>query len=331
MRRILTALIALLLLASCSPKHGGTPPPTDEPVFPFTPSPSATVTPGRREEATPTRAPTEAVSAELIPLDLNSSADYKGLPLAIYDNGAPTVTAVDGVIGVVCVGMSNGFLECGDFLKKWDEGKFGRKIGLQVRFVNCAVGGRAIEYWNNPELDHRLWDACIQRKIPETGLRPDQIRVIWHKAADMFPFDEGGALLPPYPDPRSDYFRFYDNLSTFAARVKDKFPSVQAVYVSSRSYGGFASVPERGEPLSYEEGLALNQWLKDHPTVDGIWFGWGPYIWAPDCSSGQTNASGVCYVRGDFQEDGVHPAQGALDKISWMMHAWFSRFEWYRP
>ena len=237
---------------------------------------------------------------------------------------------MDGVIGVVCIGMSNAFLECGDFIHKWEEGTFGRKINLQVRFVNCAVGGRAIEYWNNPEIDEHLWDACIQRKIPEAGLRPDQIRVIWHKAADMFPFDQSGALLPLYPDLRSDYFRFYENLSTFAARVKGKFPSVQAVYVSSRSYGGYSTVPERGEPLSYEEGLALNQWLKDHSSVDGIWYGWGPYLWAPDCSTGVTNASGVCYVREDYQADGVHPAQGASDKISSMMHAWFHKYDWYR-
>jgi len=331
MKRLLPAVVALLILVSCSPRQGQTPTPTEEPVSLLTPSPSATVEPVTQNDATPTPVQSDTVFNDLIPLDLNSSETYKGLPLVMQDNGAPKVTAVDGVIGVVCVGMSNAFLECGDFIHKWEEGTFGRKINLQVRFVNCAVGGRALEYWNNPELDHRLWDACVQRKIPEAGLRPDQIRVIWHKAANMFPLDDRGAVLPPYPDPRADYFRFHENLSTFAARVSDKFPSMQAVYVTSRSYGGFASVPERGEPLSYEEGLALNLWLKDFPTLNGVWFGWGPYIWAPDCSTGVTNASGVCYVREDYQADGVHPAQGALDKISWLMHAWFSRFDWYAP
>lgn len=36
------------------------------------------------------------------------------------------------------------------------------------------------------------------------------------------------------------YQNFYDNLSIFAARVKGKLPNVQAVYTSSRIYGGFA-------------------------------------------------------------------------------------------
>jgi hypothetical protein len=158
-----------------------------------------------------------------------------------------------------------------------------------------------------------------------------QIRVVWHKAASIFTADENRNVLPPYPDPDSDYFNFYDSLTTFAGRVPEKFPSAQAVYATSRSYGGYAGKPERGEPLSYEEGLALNQWMKDNPMVNGIWYGWGPYIWVPDCASGMTNASGVCYGRSDYQADGIHPAQGARDKVSQMLHERFSQFEWYRP
>jgi len=294
------------------------------------PTETATSLPVQNEAAT--AVPVSGVDSDVpIPLDLNSSATYKGLSLILQDNGAPTVTSVEDVIGVVCIGMSNGNQECGDFIRKWEQGAFTGKINPQVRFVNCAVGGRAIEHWNNPQLDPKLWDACIQQKIPAAGLRPDQIRVVWHKAASIFTADENRNVLPPYPNPDSDYFNFYDSLTTFAGRVYEKFSSVQAVYATSRSYGGYAGKPERGEPLSYEEGLALNQWLKDNPMVNGVWYGWGPYIWAPDCGTGVTNASGVCYERGDYQDDGIHPAQGARDKISMMLHERFSQFEWYQP
>lgn len=249
----------------------------------------------------------------------------------LQDNGAPTVTPVDGVIGVVCIGMSNANQECGDFIEKLAAGAFAGQVNPQVRFVNCAVPGNAIERWNDPARDNKLWDGCIQHKIPRAGLRLEQIRVVWHKAADMMTTDAGGAVYPPYPDPNSDYFHFYENLTTFAARLHEKLPAVQAVYVTSRSYGGFASKASRGEPHSYEEGLALNQWLKDHPLVEGVWYGWGPYIWAPDCATGTTNGSGVCYERSDYRDDGIHPAQGALDKISQMLHERLSEFEWYTP
>lgn len=118
-------------------------------------------------------------------------------------------------------------------------------------------------------------------------------------------------------------------LGDFAARVKTFFPNVQAVYSTSRSYGGFSGNAGRGEPLSYAEGHALNTWLADNPSVDGVWYGWGPYIWAPDCASGESNGSGVCYVREDYQADGIHPATGARDKISAMIHARFLLESWY--
>ncbi len=263
-----------------------------------------------------------------IPLDAGTGT-YKGLPLGLQDNGAPTVTPVDGVIGVVCIGMSNAFQECEDFIAKLG-GEFAGQVNPQVKVVNCAVPGRAIEFWNNPEYD-KLWEKCLRQKVPQAGLRAEQIRVVWHKAADMFTTEESGEAFPPYPDPNSDYFHFYENLTTFAARLHEKMPSVQAVYVTSRSYGGFADKASRGEPHSYEEGLALNEWLKEHPQVDGVWYGWGAYIWAPDCASGVTNGSGVCYERGDYQGDGIHPAQGARDKVSRMLHERFSQFEWYQP
>lgn len=53
-----------------------------------------------------------------IPLDVGTGT-YKGLPLGLYENPiAPAVTPVDGVIGLVCIGMSNADQECDDFTAK---------------------------------------------------------------------------------------------------------------------------------------------------------------------------------------------------------------------
>jgi hypothetical protein len=113
--------------------------------------------------------------------------------------------------------------------------------------------------------------------------------------------------------------------------VRGKFPAAQAVYSSSRSYGGYAgNAAARGEPLSYEEGHALNQWLLAHRTVDGVWYGWAAYLWAGSCGSGNTNASGICYDRADYVADGVHPSPSGQAKISGMLHARFLEHAWYR-
>jgi lysophospholipase L1-like esterase len=253
---------------------------------------------------------------------------YKGLPLALSATGSPEVTAVDGVIGVVCIGMSNGNQECSEFQSRVS-GEYAPAVDPNVRVVNCAVGGHAIERWIEPEFDEVLWRRCIEERLPQRGVRLDQVRVIWHKAANQFTTVRGN-VKPPYPNADSDYHTFIENLSRFAARVQPWFPAVQAVYTTSRSYGGFANNPARGEPLSYEEGHALNTWLAENPSVDGVWYGWGPYIWAPECTSGQTNGSGVCYGRDDYVDDGVHPSATGRARISALMHARFLAEDWYR-
>lgn len=154
--------------------------------------------------------------------------------------------------------------------------------------------------------------------------------MLYHEAANQFTTGAGGTPLPLYPDPRSDYAAFIANLETFAGRVSSKFPSVQAVYASSRSYGGFAGNPGRGEPLSYEEGHALNAWLRDNPRVDGVWNGWGAYLWAPQCTGGEHNGAGLCYDRADYVAEGVHPSPAGEAELARAMHERLLREAWYR-
>jgi len=270
------------------------------------------------------------VALDAAAVDADAPDTYKGLVLSLVDNGRPTVTAVDGVIGVVCVGMSNANQECQDFQERV-AGEYAGEISPALRVVNCAVGAHAVEKWIDPAYDGVLWERCVQRRLPEAGVRLDQVRVIWHKAANQFTTLPDGGAKPTYPQEGSDYEAFLLHLTAFAERVHGFFPAVQAVYSSSRSYGGYASnQARRGEPLSYEEGHALNTWLAAHRYVDGVWYGWGPYLWAPACSTGATNGSGVCYERADYMSDGVHPAEGARAKVSRMLHQRFLQEGWYR-
>jgi hypothetical protein len=275
--------------------------------------------------------PAPVDTTEPVPIDARGSgfATYKGLPLELVDNGAPDVEPVDGIVGLVCVGMSNGNQECEDFRTRL-LGEYSAEVDPAVRVVNCAVGGHAIERWIDPAFDEALWERCIEQRLPEAGVRVEQVRVIWHKAANQFTTLPGGGAKPLYPASSSDYEAFSDNLTLFAARVPAWFPRVQAVYTSSRSYGGFAESPARGEPLSYEEGHALNAWLTAHASVDGVWQGWAAYLWAPDCATGETNGSGICYDVTDFVADGVHPSETGRAKVSELLHTRFLQEDWYR-
>jgi len=133
------------------------------------------------------------------PIDREATAagptSYKGLALRLTDTGAPTVTAVDGVVGVVCIGMSNASQECADFIVRRN-GEYDAAVNPAVRIVNCAVGGHAVERWIDAQYDATLWDACIGTKLAAAGVRPDQVRVVYHKAANQFTTGAGGAALP---------------------------------------------------------------------------------------------------------------------------------------
>ena len=295
---------------------------------------AATLSCSSATEIDPGEQPPGADVTQPYPIDrgddgAHTPGTYKGLWLRLVDNGAPVVSAVDGVIGVVCVGMSNANQECATFVERV-RAAWSSEVNPQVRIVNCAVGGHAIERWNDPLEDAQLWDRCINNLLATAGIRRDQVRVLYHKAANQFTTGAGGAALPLYPAANSDYQIFSNNLSTFAARVPTKFPAVQAVYTTSRSYGGFANQAGRGEPLSYEEGHALNSWLRDHRTVNGVWYGWGPYIWAPDCATGITNGANLCYVRTDYVNDGVHPSPAGEEKIARAIHDRLRQHAWYR-
>ena len=267
------------------------------------------------------------------PIDRGDDADtpgtYKGLWLRLVDTGEPTVTPVDGVIGVVCLGMSNAQQECGTFVQR-AQGEWSGAIAPAVRVVNCAVGGHAIERWIDPAFDATLWEDCTDRRLPQAGVRLEQVRVIHHKAANQFTRASDGSALPTYPAPGSDYEHVLANLTAFADRVRTWFPAVQAVYTTSRSYGGFANNAGRGEPLSYEEGHGLNTWLRELAPPDGVWYGWGAYLWAPACADGVVNGRGICYERDDFVSDGVHPSDAGRAKIAGLMHERFLEHAWYR-
>jgi hypothetical protein len=259
-----------------------------------------------------------------------SPGTYKGLPLRLVGRPAPVVTPVGGIIGVVCVGMSNAAQECERWIQQV-RGAWRSEVRSTVRIVNCSVGGHAIERWNDPAFDAVLWDDCVGRKLAAAGLRVDQVQVLYHKAANQFGNNAGGQL-PPLPALNANYHLFLANLARFSTRVREKFVNVQAVYTTSRSYGGFVGPSSpRGEPQAYEEGHALNSWLERNATAGGVWHGWGPYIWAGDCSTGLTNGSGVCYVREDYRDDGVHPTAAGELKIAGMIHQRFRREAWYRP
>lgn len=266
-------------------------------------------------------------TTEPFPMDRGSQAgapdSYRGLPMQLVDNGEPVVTPVRGKVGVVCIGPSFMNMECGNWIQRLNGGDLAGQAAAQVVVVNCGVSGAGLDAWDSPMRDADLWGNCINLLAP-AGLSADQVRVVYAKAVN-----DNSMGTAAYPDPSADYFDILDNLDVFSGRIASFFPSVTAAYMTSRSYGGFTATSS--EPRPYETGHALNTWLALNPAASSIWFGWGAYIWAPDCTTGITNNSGVCYDRSDYAADGAHPVATGRIKVSQMMHDRLLQEAWYRP
>lgn len=260
--------------------------------------------------------------------DPNTPGRYKGLDLRLTDTGQPSILPVDGTIGVICIGPSNGLQECEAWRKLRQSDA--ASVSPAVKIANCGASGAGIEAWIDSKNDAKTWQNCIDVVLPQQGIKADQVKVIWHKAAQKQTVDRNGQPLPLYPAATSALSAMQAKLDSFAQRVATHFKAVNAVYIASRSYGGYSQRVEFGEPVSYEQGHAINQWLKGNANRSGIWYGWGGYIWAPDCASGEKNASGVCYTRGDYANDGLHPASGAEQKIAETIHQRMLTQSWYR-
>ncbi|MEZ4700745.1 MAG: hypothetical protein R2834_10480 [Rhodothermales bacterium] len=263
-------------------------------------------------------------SNEMIALDLMGPNDtYYGLKGGLVDNGVPTVTATNGKIVIVAISMSNGLQEFDRFISLY-EGH--QDVSTQIELVNCAVAGSALENWLS---EQTLWSKCKDNIEKKYSL--DQVKVIWAKNADQFTAD--GITLP---SPDADYYDLTNNIGALAQKIGDEFPSVQAIFNTSRIYGGYVVEEKqgaRGEPISYEGGFATNaaieRW-KNGELPGAPWMGWGPYLWANGLTP---NGSGIFWDKTDFQGangENQHPSEQGATKVADALHDFFMQFAWYR-
>src|SRR5207237_1804365 len=113
------------------------------------------------------------------------------------------------------------------------------------------------------------------------------------------------------------------------------------VYLSSRTYGGYAKSPLNPEPYAYESAFSvkwlIEQQIKGDPSlnfdakkgaVKAPWLSWGPYLWA----NGSTKRSdGFSYDESDFAADGTHLSASGIEKVGRLMLQFFRSDSTTRP
>lgn len=216
---------------------------------------------------------------------------------------------------------------------------FGRQLAKDggrnpaLVFVNGAQGGmtaRAIRYPKDNVTGTRYWNT-IDDRLKAAGVTPAQVQAVWMKQADAGP-REG---FPAYAE------TLCDEMEDIARVVSERFPNARLMYLSSRTYGGYATTPLNPEPYAFESGLAV-RWLIQRQLagkaglnfdaakgpVQAPWLSWGPYLWAAGTTK---NAAGLSYEREDFAPDGTHPAPSGQQKVAAEMLRFFRTDPATRP
>jgi enterochelin esterase-like enzyme/dienelactone hydrolase len=260
--------------------------------------------------------------------------DAAGLRLAkkvvpLDNDGKPSA---DGKIVVLGIGFSNTF-QC--FKGFQAVAAADRNVNPRVVLVNGAVGGIPAEVAQHEDGQRRMgqggqarvvkyWEE-VDKRLKQAGVTPKQVEVVWIKETNPAPHKES------FPKYTRD---LQAQITKIVQLLPKRFPNVQLVYLSSRSWGGWAKVPAgskasqpgNSEPYSYETAFAV-KWLIERQlkgeaelnfdpakgAVKAPWLSWGPYWWA---NGENKRKDGFHFQKSDFRDnDQMHHSEAGMKKL----------------
>lgn len=235
-----------------------------------------------------------------------------------------------GKIVLLSIGMSNASQASGGFQQAL---RAFRDKNPALVFVDGAQGGMTAEVIDDPEDGGRgeqYW-RVVDERLRQAGVTRAQVQATWIKQADAGP-RQG---FPEYAK------KLQAEQKTIVQILHDRFPNAKLCYLSSRTYGGYATTPLNPEPYAYESGFGV-KWLieeqiNDAPElnydpakgpVKAPWLSWGAYLWA----NGATKRSdGFSYDATDFRDDGTHHSPAGSRKVGQLMLDFFQSDSTTKP
>jgi hypothetical protein len=293
-------------------------------------------------------------TSRLKPLTELGAGEYHGYPGGLYPGGknerpaaheaaglrlarqvrpldADGKPSADGKVVLLSVGMSNTG-QASEGFRRLLAGDPDRNPHLV--FVNGAQGGMTAFAVQDPDdggSGTRYWDT-VDERLKQAGVSRAQVQAVWIKQADAGP-TQG---FPKYTQ------KLQEELGRIVRVLAKRFPNVKLVYLSSRTYGGYATTRLNPEPYAYESGFSvkwlIEQQLRGDPAlnfdpgkgpVKAPWLSWGPYLWA---SGSIPRADGFRWERGDFApSDGTHESASGQEKVGRLLLQFFKTDPTTRP
>ena len=184
----------------------------------------------------------------------------------------------------------------------------------KVQVLDCAMSAQSNEMMAHSEAEYY---KVVDKRLSQAGVTPAQVQIVMLKVATWQPW-------LPFPWEAKNL----QSMEVSAVHVlRERFPNLKLLYVTSRMYGGYADIPLNPEPHALETGLAVKWLIGDQIAgkpelnfdakkgpVRAPWMAWGPYLWA-DGVKGRED--GLKWFRDDLRaNDHTHPSQQGCEKVS---------------
>ncbi len=217
----------------------------------------------------------------------------------------------DGKIVLISIGMSNTTMKFQVFMRIAAQD---HDLNPKLVLVDGAQGGQVAWVTSNPKMP--FWEVVDQR-LKAAGVTCNQVQAGWVLQAN-------GGPSRPFPVESKE---LQQNLEDTLHVMHDKFPNLKITYLSSRTYGGYATSPLNPEPFAYEGGFSVKWLIADQingkpelnydpakGAVRAPWIAWGPYVWADGV---KPNKDGLSYTIDDYVEaDRTHPSESGRMKVA---------------
>ncbi|HEU5066317.1 MAG TPA: hypothetical protein VFT86_10675 [Gaiellaceae bacterium] len=267
-----------------------------------------------------TKADCSLTRTGLIPLTDMGKRKYRGYRGGLYPGGlnrapqaylrkgieaAKRVRPIDGKIVLLSIGMSNASDEFSAFKRAADRDPQKNSSlvvvdGAQDGFDSRRARSQPV-FWEN-----------IDQRLSEAEVTPEQVQAVWLKQSvageqRRFPKDARG---------------LQSDLRAILRIMRVRYPNVKLVYLSSRTYGGYAITGLNPEPAAYDSAYAVRGIIQERirGKIKGPWLFWGPYLWT-DGMAGRND--GLVWTCDDVEADGTHPSRSGVQKVVTMLTTFF--------
>lgn len=195
--------------------------------------------------------------------------------------------------------------------------------------VDGAAEGEDASSWTSPT--SASYERVRISRLEPLGLSEKQVQTAWVDLADAQPSKS-------LPSDSADAYAFLSNLGQSLRAMKVRYPNLQLAFLSSRIYGGYATIDFNPEPYAFEEGFSVKWAIEsqinemrgaaanaragslNYAKKIAPWIVWGPYFWADGTTP---RSDGVSWDRTDFEENGTYPSPSGESKIGAMLLDFF--------